>query len=94
MSNPVYPSRSHVFFLGSPTHYAMHLHNELQRQGRVGGLVWDDRMTGPEHQGLWTSIVYISGVQYGTGTAATRQGARDAAAKHTFEIFQDEAAAN
>lgn len=37
-------------------HWAMLLHNELQRQGRLRLLSWDDAVSGPTHNAIWTSI--------------------------------------
>ena len=39
-------------------HWAMQLHNELQRQGRLRGLSWNDQISGPGHQATWTSTVF------------------------------------
>lgn len=33
----------------------MLLHNELQRQGRLKALSWDDQVVGPTHNAVWTS---------------------------------------
>ncbi|KAF8521581.1 hypothetical protein BU17DRAFT_21900, partial [Hysterangium stoloniferum] len=62
-------------------HWAMILHNEMQRQGRLRSLTWDDSVYGPTHQATWTSIVQIDEIEYGRGTSSTRQGARDEAAR-------------
>ncbi|GJJ10052.1 hypothetical protein Clacol_004278 [Clathrus columnatus] len=39
-------------------HAAMHLHNELQRQRRVGSLTWGEHSSGPGHKATWTCTVY------------------------------------
>lgn len=33
----------------------MLLHNELQRQGRLKALTWEDQVTGPTHNAIWTA---------------------------------------
>ena len=39
-------------------HWAMQLHNELQRQGRLRSLSWDDQVEGPSNNAVWTSTVF------------------------------------
>ncbi|KAF8579852.1 hypothetical protein K439DRAFT_1637564, partial [Ramaria rubella] len=68
-------------------HGAMLLHNELQRQARVRSLTWDDQRSGPGHQATWTCTVYIDEIEYGTGSASSKQGARDAAARMALQAL-------
>jgi hypothetical protein len=103
-------------------HWAMQLHNELQRQGRLRSLTWDDQVYGPSHSAVWTSTAFrksivppeippdesplayvcvtcpsshaacliVDEIEYGRGTASTRQGARDEAARRALRALQDE----
>jgi len=36
----------------------MRLHNELQRQGRLSALTWDEKACGPSHNLVWTAIAF------------------------------------
>ncbi|KAF8516089.1 hypothetical protein JB92DRAFT_2829416 [Gautieria morchelliformis] len=71
-------------------HYAMQLHNELQRQGRLRSLSWDDQVQGPTSNAVWTSTVFLDEIEYGKGTASTRQGARDIAARRALRALAQE----
>ncbi|KAF8483242.1 hypothetical protein JB92DRAFT_2762799, partial [Gautieria morchelliformis] len=74
----------------SQMHWAMLLHNELQRQSRLSTLSWDDKGVGPSHNVVWTSVVLINEIEYGRGSARKKQSARDEAAKNALETLQDE----
>lgn len=87
-------------------HWAMRLHNELQRQGRLRELSWDDKKAGPSHNVVWTSIALskcysismrpfltfnaVNEIEYGRGSARKKQSARDEAAKKALEALEDE----
>ena len=36
----------------------MRLHNELQRQGRLHALSWEEKESGPSHNVVWTAIAF------------------------------------
>ncbi|KAF8579894.1 hypothetical protein K439DRAFT_348779 [Ramaria rubella] len=71
-------------------HWAMQLHNELQRQGRLRSLSWEEGTAGPNHNISWTATVFIDEIEYGRGAATTRQGARDEAARRALRALQQE----
>ncbi|GJJ11670.1 hypothetical protein Clacol_005906 [Clathrus columnatus] len=75
-------------------HWAMLLHNEMQRQGRLKALTWDDQVAGPTHNAVWTCSALINEIEYGRGMAPNRQAARDEAARQALQAIQEELMGN
>ncbi|KAF8152595.1 hypothetical protein B0H34DRAFT_726724 [Crassisporium funariophilum] len=42
--------------------------------------VYESTHTGPQHDRVWTSIVYVEGIEYGRGSGRGQDSAREAAA--------------
>lgn len=87
-------------------HWAMRLHNELQRRGKIRSLTWDDNVSGPPHKAMWTAVVYskpyshaaiqiiklllVDEVEYGRARSRRKQDARDQAAKQALRALEEE----
>ncbi|KAH7104419.1 hypothetical protein BKA62DRAFT_694598 [Auriculariales sp. MPI-PUGE-AT-0066] len=71
---------------GNPsTQYAMLLHNQLQRNGYLNALRWDDTPNGVRHAPAWLSIVYINEIEYGRSVSLSKQTARNDAARQALQ---------
>ncbi|KDQ52887.1 hypothetical protein JAAARDRAFT_197951 [Jaapia argillacea MUCL 33604] len=63
----------------APTNRTL-LNNVLQDRGQSNDVSWEDVVAGPQHQPMWTSKVFVKGLEYGEGTGGTKGEAREDAA--------------
>ncbi|KAH9931907.1 uncharacterized protein B0H18DRAFT_1116152 [Fomitopsis serialis] len=61
------------------SHWRMELNNVWQSNKALGPLAWED-IPAHGHQGPWTAIVRINGIEFGSGGGNSRDDAREAAA--------------
>jgi len=71
---------------GGRNHWDDQLNNYAA--GRGVGLRYEDSQTGPLSNPTWTSIAFLNGYQYGTGTGSTKGSAREGAAYQTLLLIQ------
>ncbi|KAJ7204491.1 hypothetical protein GGX14DRAFT_460674 [Mycena pura] len=59
-------------------HNRTELNNVAQRRGH--SVQYADTRSGPQHNEIWDSIVYLNQYEYGRGRSTTKGGAREVAA--------------
>ncbi|KZT64580.1 hypothetical protein DAEQUDRAFT_769571 [Daedalea quercina L-15889] len=67
------------------SHWRMELNNIVQKNKALGEVKWDKDYSPHGHQGPWTAVVRINGVEYGTGQGSSKDAAREVAAKMAYE---------
>ncbi|KIK55326.1 hypothetical protein GYMLUDRAFT_841976 [Collybiopsis luxurians FD-317 M1] len=65
--------------------YVTHLNNLAQRNGFL--MYFQDSHHGSQHDGYWTSIVYLNNVEHGRATGRTGREAREGAAHQALQIL-------
>ncbi|KAK0229196.1 hypothetical protein EDD85DRAFT_851941 [Armillaria nabsnona] len=66
-------------------HYRTELNNLCIQAGWA--VHFDDGFTGPQNDGIWTSLVYVNGVMCGQGSAASVRAAREQASYRALVYY-------
>ncbi|KAF8978317.1 hypothetical protein BDQ17DRAFT_1550578 [Cyathus striatus] len=64
------------------------LNNYLQEKQQSSLLAWVEQSSGPSHETTWTVQCKVDGQVLGTGKAATKQAAKDVAARQALQVLQ------
>lgn len=82
--NPAALALSMLRTLRASEHWRLQLNNLLQRSYGVYALQWRDHHHGLERNGVWESIAYIRGIEYGRGSGPRIGDAHEAAASIAY----------
>ncbi|KAI0733814.1 hypothetical protein C8Q72DRAFT_930415 [Fomitopsis betulina] len=67
------------------TKYRITLNNHTQNTPALGKPEYENTSAGKSNEAVWTSVVTINGVPYGRGSANTKAGAMELAAKQALD---------
>ncbi|KAG6811636.1 hypothetical protein H0H92_006506 [Tricholoma furcatifolium] len=85
---PVQAQPRHYHATGSPQeHYRMELNNMANARGLLPVTYENEQPSGPQNKPMWSSTVYVAGINGGTGYGNSKGAAREQAARRAIDYL-------